>query len=363
MSSIHELLAQAVEIGASDVHITPNQRPVLRINGHLCRAEFEPLTAEDLRLVTDDIVPQHVRGRLAEHRECDFSHVEEGVGRFRTNVFHGKGSPAIALRHVKSAIPTLDSLNLPAVLQRCAEASAGIVILSGTTSSGKSSTLAALIGLINRTSERRIITIEDPIEYEFVDDKSTITQREVGLDTLSFATGLRQVLRQDPDVILIGEVRDAETLRIGIMAAETGHLVFTTLHAGTAAQAVPRLLNEFPAGDQDRVRLAVAANLHAIICQRLIPTAAGGLIPAVEIMFNSPMVRKLIVQNLLEKLPSAIETGNEDGLQTFDQSIFRLIRSGIITERVGLEHATNPEKLRMNLEGIFLDEAHRILAN
>ena len=363
MSSIHDLLVRAVESGASDVHITPGRRPVLRIDGDLHPAEFEALTAEDLRLIANDIVPPHARTRLDEHRECDFSHVEPDVGRFRTNVFYGKGTPAIALRYVTAEIPTLESLNLPNVLQRCAQATAGVVILSGTTSSGKSSTLAALIGLINRTEERRIITIEDPIEYEFNDDKSTITQREIGLDTRTYATGLRQILRQDPDVILVGEMRDAETLRIGIMASETGHLVFTTLHAGTAAQAVPRLLNEFSSDDQDRMRLAVAANLHAIICQRLLPTSAGGLVPSVEIMFNTPMVRKLIAQNLLEKLPAAIETGNEDGQQTFDQSIYNLIRAGTVTERVGLEHATNAEKLRMNLEGIFLAEAHHILAN
>lgn len=362
MSSIRELLARAVELGASDVHITAGQRPVFRVNSRLFPAEFEPLSAEDLRLIGDELVPPHARGRFAEHHECDFSHLEEGVGRFRTNVFLGKGVPAVALRHVKSDVPTLESLNLPPILRRCAEAPAGVVILSGTTSSGKSTTLAALIGLINRTAERRIITIEDPIEYEFADEKSTITQREVGLDTRSFATGLRQVLRQDPDVILIGEVRDAESLRIGIMAAETGHLVLTTLHAGTAAQAIPRLLNEFPADDQDRIRLAVAANLHAVICQRLLPTAQGGLVPAVEILFNTPMVRKLIGQNQLEHLHDAIETGNEEGLQSFDQAIYQLIRQHIVTERVGLEHATNAEKLRMNLEGIFLDESRRILA-
>jgi twitching motility protein PilT len=362
MSSIRELLARAVELGASDVHITADQCPVYRISGQLCQAGFEALSVEDLRLIADELVPRHAQQRFAENHECDFSHLEEGVGRFRTNVFLGKGIPAVALRYVKSAIPTIESLNLPPILHRCAETQAGIVILSGTTSSGKSTTLAALIGEINRTAERRIITIEDPIEYEFFDDKSTITQREIGLDTRSFATGLRQVLRQDPDVILIGEVRDAESLRIGIMAAETGHLVLTTLHAGTAAQAIPRLLNEFPADDQDRIRLAVAANLHAVVCQRLIPTPQGGVVPAAEILFNTPMVLKLIVQNQLEHLHDAIETGNEDGLQSFDQAIFKLIREHVITERVGLEHATNAEKLRMNLEGIFLDESRRILS-
>lgn len=361
MSSIHELLERAVEVGASDIHITAGQRPVMRIGGALYPAEFEPLSEADLLVIAEELVPPHARHQLTGHHECDFSHVEEGVGRFRTNVFFGMGVPAVALRHVKEAIPTLAALNLPAVLERCAEAAAGIVILSGTTSSGKSTTLAALIGMINRTRERRIITIEDPIEYTFVDDRSTITQREVGLDTRTFATGLRQVLRQDPDVILIGEIRDAETLRIGILAAETGHLVFTTLHAGTAAQAVPRLLDEFPMIDQDRFRKALAANMHAVVCQRLLPTPAGALVPAVEILFNTPTVRKLIANNQLDQLEAAMETGHEDGMQTFDQSIYALIQANTVTERVGLEHATNMEKLRMNLEGVFLGDEHRIL--
>ncbi len=361
MSSIHELLAQAVALGASDVHITPNQRPVMRVESALHVAAFEPLTDEEITLIAEELAPTHARRRLLELRECDFSHVEPGVGRFRTNIFYGKGVPAIAMRYVKAEIPTLEALNLPARLERCAAAPDGIVILSGTTSSGKSSTLAALIGIINRTAARRIITIEDPIEYEFHDEQSTITQREVGLDTSTFATGLRQMLRQDPDVILIGEVRDPESLRIGIMAAETGHLVFTTLHAGTASLAVPRLLNEFPSAEQDRIRVALAANLQAIICQRLIPAAQGGVVPAVEIMFNTPMVQKLVARNQLDKLHPAIETGNEEGMQSFDQDIYRLIQEGTITERTGLEYATNPEKLRMNLDGIFLSEEHHIL--
>ncbi len=361
MSSIHDLLLQAVNLGASDIHITPGQRPIIRLDSRLIPAEFEPLSAEETELVAQEIVPPHVRQRLAEARECDFSHVEEGVGRFRVNVFYGKGLPAIAMRFVKSEIPTIEELNLPPNLATCTQSDSGIVILSGTTSSGKSTTLAALIGLINQNHDYRIITIEDPIEYDFHDLRSTITQREVGLDTLSFASGLRQVLRQDPDVILIGEVRDVETLRIGITAAETGHLVFTTLHSGTAALAIPRLLNEFPSNEQERVRLAISANLRAVICQRLLPMTNGGLVPAVETLFNTPIVRKLIAQDQLDKLSAAIETGGEEGMQSFDQAILQLVQDGIVTERVGLEHATNPDKLRMNLEGIFLSDSRHII--
>ena len=291
------------------------------------------------------------------------SRQEPDVGRFRVNVFYGQGEPAIAFRHVKARIPTLEELNLPEVLNTLIDAPRGIVILSGATGSGKSSTLAALIGGINRKYERRIITVEDPIEYTFTDDRSIITQREVGLDTTSFGGSLRQVLRQDPDIILIGEIRDAETLRIALLAAETGHLVFTTLHASSAALAVPRLLDEFPKSERDQSRQALAANLQAIICQRLIPDVDGVVIPAVEILFNTPTVKKLLSSDRLDVLPAAIETGGEDGMQTFDQAIYKLIKEGRVTEQDGMEYASNADQLRMNLQGIFLDDSRRILSS
>ncbi len=363
MSVLRELLAKAVELEASDVHITPGQQPCYRVRGDLQAAPFEILSADAVREIVADVVPPHVRNQLDQTHESDFSFREEGVGRFRVNVFFGEGEPALALRYVKAQIPTIEELRLPPILNRLADAARGIVILSGPTGCGKSSTLAALIGNVNRSYRRRIITIEDPIEYAFVDDKSMITQREVGLDTLTFSDGLHQVLRQDPDVILIGEIRDPETLRIAILAAETGHLVFTSLHAATASQAIPRLLDEFPRGEQDQLRMSLAANLQAVICQRLVPARSGGMVPAVEILFNTPTVHKLISRNQVEMLHAAIETGNEDGMQTFDQSIYRMLKERIITEKDAFEHASQPEQLRMNLQGIFLDESRRILTS
>ena len=363
MSMIHDLLALAVETGASDVHITASQRAFFRLNSILQPASDDAYSAEVVRAIVADIVPPHVADRLAETHEADFSHQEPDVGRFRVNVFYGQGEPAIAFRHVKARIPTLEELNLPEVLNTLIDAPRGIVILSGATGSGKSSTLAALIGGINRKYERRIITVEDPIEYTFTDDRSIITQREVGLDTTSFGGSLRQVLRQDPDIILIGEIRDAETLRIALLAAETGHLVFTTLHASSAALAVPRLLDEFPKSERDQSRQALAANLQAIICQRLIPDVDGVVIPAVEILFNTPTVKKLLSSDRLDVLPAAIETGGEDGMQTFDQAIYKLIKEGRVTEQDGMEYASNADQLRMNLQGIFLDDSRRILSS
>jgi pilus retraction protein PilT len=268
----------------------------------------------------------------------------------------------IAMRHVKTEVPTVEYLRLPPQLKDLARAERGIVLLCGTTGSGKSTTLAAIIGEINRTQRRRIITTEDPIEYMFIDDQSVITQREVGLDTLSFENALKHLLRQDPDVILIGEMRDALSIRTALLAAETGHLVMSTLHSGSADLAVPRMLDVFPAEEQNHIRLGLANNLHAAICQRLVPDVRGGVIPAVEIMINTPTVRKLIEKNQLGVLSAAIETGREDGMQTFNQSIYDHIKNGLISEEEGMLAATNPQALRMNLQGIFLDEGRRILS-
>ena len=363
MSMIRELLERAVALGASDVHIKANQQPYLRINSILQPVECQTFSAEEVRAITQELVPPHAQESINHTHEADFSHREPDVGRFRVSVFYGQGDPAIAMRYVKSHIPTVADLRLPVILEGLADVQRGIVILSGTTGCGKSTTLAAIIGGINRKYQRRIITIEDPIEYTFDDDRSVFTQREVGLDTPSFVTGLRQVLRQDPDVILIGEIRDPETLRIAILAAETGHLVFTTLHASSASQAIPRLLDEFPRSEHDQMRNALSGNLHAVICQRLLPDKQGAMIPAVEILFNTPTVRKLLAKNQLEVLHAAIETGGEDGMQSFDQAIYHLIKDGLVAEAEGLEYATNPEQLRMSLQGIFLDESRRILSS
>ena len=363
MSIIHDLLALAVETGASDVHIKSQQKAYFRINSLLQPATEDPYSAETVRAIVAELLPPHAAAKLAETHEADFSLHEPDVGRFRVNVFYGQGEPSIALRHVKARIPSVEDLNLPEILNTLIDAQRGIVILSGATGSGKSSTLAALIGGINHKYERRIITVEDPIEFTFNDDRSIITQREIGLDTVSFGEALRQVLRQDPDIILIGEVRDAETLRIALLASETGHLVFTTLHAASASQAVPRLLDEFPKSERDQSRQALAGNLQAIICQRLIPDVDGVVIPAVEILFNTPTVRKLLMRDQLDHLSAAIETGGEDGMQTFDQAIYKLIKEGRVTEKDGMDYASNADKLRMNLQGIFLDDSRRILSS
>ncbi len=265
------------------------------------------------------------------------------------------------MRFVKAEIPTVEELRIPTQIKGLAHVPRGIILLSGTTGCGKSTTLASIIGEINRTQRRRIITIEDPIEYVFEDDQSLINQREIGIDTLSFQNSLKHLLRQDPDVILIGEMRDRTSIRTALLAAETGHLVMSTLHAGTADLAIPRILDMFPGDEQDQIRLALAGNLYAIICQRLMRDVNGDAIPSVEILFNTPTVSKLLQKNQLSHLSAAIETGRDDGMQSFNQSLYDLITKGLVSEEEAMRYASNPEALRMNLQGIFLDEGNRIL--
>ncbi len=363
MSIIHELLVRAVELGASDVHIKPNQEPFYRIHGELTESGFEKLGDQDMQAIAAEIVPPHLKESYAREHEADFSLVEADAGRFRVNVFHAQHIPNIVMRHVKTTVPTFTELGLPPILEEFANVMRGIVLLSGTTGSGKSTTLAAIIQRINQTDRRRIITIEDPVEYIFPDDKSLVTQREVGLDTDTFSAALKRVMRQDPDVIMVGEMRDSVSFIAALAAAETGHLVLSTLHAGMAHQSIYRILDFFPSTERDQIRMGLASTLYAIVCQRLVPAVAGGVAPACEIMINTPTVRKLLIKDKLDVLPAAIETGGEDGMQTFNQAVYQLIKSGTISEEQGMLNATNPEQLRMNLQGIFLDEGRRILSN
>ncbi len=362
MLSINLLLAEAKGLDASDVHLKVNQRPFFRIHNALTEANHPPLTADELQRVIEEILPPHLATTWSEQHEADFSYSVEGAGRFRVNAFLTQGIPAFAFRYVKTQVPSLADLHLPPSLSAVARSPRGVVIVSGATGSGKSTTLAAMLDLINTTEKLHIITIEDPIEYMFTDKQSRISQREVGLDTLSFKQALRRVLRQDPDVIVIGEMRDETGLRTALSAAETGHMVLTTLHSSTASQAIHRVLEFCPSSDWEQIRLSLAANLHAVLCQRLVMATQGGVVPAVEIMINTPTVRKLLETNRLEVLPAAIETGVEDGMQTFNQSLYQLIKSGMISQDEGMQYATNPGALRMNLQGIFLDEARRILS-
>ncbi len=361
MSMIKELLIQGRTRGASDIHIKSGSEPFFRVNGRLCESGLASLSEAQVREIIDEVIPPKLAESFDRTHESDFSFEAEEAGRFRVSAFMAKGQPCLALRHVKTEIPTFEQIRVPPQLKDMAQIERGIVLLAGTTSSGKSTTLAAIIGEMNRTQRRRIVTVEDPIEYVFEDDMSVITQREVGLDTLTFGNAITHLMRQDPDVILIGEMRDRDSISTALMAAETGHVVLSTLHSGTADQAISRMLDVFPSAEQDQLRLGIAANLHSVVCQRLVPDVAGSVVPAVEILINTSTVRRLIERGQLDTIAAAIETGKDDGMQSFNQSVFALIKEGLITEEEGMRYSTNPESLRMNLQGIFLDEDRRIL--
>lgn len=362
MSLITEYLKAAISKGASDIHLKSGQVPVFRVHSALEPSEFPVLSEDDVINIVLDMMPEHLKPEGRDiGMETDFSYYEEGVGRYRVNVFMCQHMPAVAMRHVQTEIPSFEQINVPLILKDLAKTKSGLILVTGATGSGKSTTLAALIRCINEEQRKRIITIEDPIEYLFTDAKSVITQREVGLDTPSFNSALKHVLRQDPDIIMIGEMRDHVSLSVAISAAETGHLVLSTLHTNTASQAIHRILDMFPVAERDQARIGLAGNLRAILCQRLVPSIQGGVVPAVEILVNTPTVRKLLQKNDLDTLPAAIETGEDDGMQTFNKALYKLIKEGKITESCGLEQAPNPEALRMNLQGIFLDEGRRII--
>lgn len=361
MSEIKNILKRAVALDASDIHIKPDKPPFFRINGQLVESGLPVIPASGMGVLLDSILPAHLKKSAAAVQEIDFSFIEENVGRFRVNVFNSRNLPNMSFRYVKEKIPSLEELHLPPALRQLALADSGLIIVCGSTSSGKSTTLAAIVDLINKFQCYRIITVEDPVEYIFKDDKSLITQREVGLDTISFHAALKHVVREDPDIIMIGEMRDHISFSVALSAAETGHLVLTTLHVNSAAYIVHRILDFFPQDERDQVRITLANYLVAAVCQRLVPAVQGGLLPAVELMINTPTVRKLIMENQLDTLSAAIETGTEEGMQTFNQVLYKLIKSGAITEEIGMSHSPRPEALKMNLQGIFLDEGKRIL--
>ena len=362
MELFHRILQTAINGGASDVHLKIGTSVVFRINRQLVAVEAPMPTSEWMVKVIETITPRHLKRRLEDDHEVDFSYFAQGVGRFRTNLFQQRGEFCLSMRYVKTQIPSFEQLGLLEGLRKIAESPRGIVLLSGSTGCGKSTTLAAMIEHINAGFKKHIITLEDPIEFVFEDNQSVIEQREVGLDTLSFEYGLKNILRQDPDIIMIGEMRDGTSFSAAMSAADTGHLVLSTLHTTNSAQSVGRILDFFKADERDQVRRQLAATLQAVVCQRMVNTIQGGITPAMEIMLNTPTVRKLIEENRLDKLPAAIETGLDDGMQNFNQALYNLVKERKITEKEALAKATNPQALEMNFKGIFLDEARRILS-
>jgi twitching motility protein PilT len=361
MELFKKILKTAVDGNASDVHVKIGAPVIFRINRELISIECPMPTEQWMNNIVDKVCPPHLKKRLEEDREVDFSYYAEGVGRFRTNLFQQRGQWALAMRYVRSHVASFEELGLLEQIKKIAEAPRGIVLVAGSTGSGKSTTLAAMLEHINGNFKKHIITLEDPIEFVFEDNQSVVEQREVGLDTQSFNHALKYVLRQDPDIIMIGEMRDDTSFSAAMSAADTGHLVLSTLHTTTAAQSITRILDFFKADEREQVRRQLAGTLRAVICQRMALTVDGKLTPALEIMINSPLIRKMLEENRLDKLTIAIETGADDGMCTFNQSLFNLVKAGRVTEKDALSKASNPQALEMNFKGIFLNEGGRIV--
>jgi twitching motility protein PilT len=362
MELFQKILKTAVTGNASDVHLKIGGPVIFRINRELIAVDAPFPTMEWMNKVVDTITPSHLKKRLDEEREIDFSYFVPEIGRFRTNLFQQRSQWCLAMRYVKTSVPSFEELGLLPQIRKIAEAPRGIVLVAGSTGSGKSTTLAAMVEHLNSNFKKHIITLEDPVEYAFEDNQSVIEQREIGLDTMSFHHALKHVLRQDPDIIMVGEMRDDVSFTAAMSAADTGHLVLSTLHTTTAALSVTRILDFFKAEEREQVRRQIAGTLRGVVCQRMVGTVEGKSTPAMEILLNSPLVRKLIEENRLDKLSAAIETGGDDGMISFNQSLFNLVKAGRVTEKEALSKASNPQGLEMNFKGIFLDEGRRIVS-
>lgn len=344
---IKELLEITFKEKASDLHLSVGHPPVLRIAGRLVplvkKTAFSP---ENIQELAFSLMTEEQKDRLFREKEVDFSYNFEDRARLRINVFYQKGVLSAALRLIPAEIKTLEELSLPPILHQFSQATQGFVLITGPSSHGKSTTLAAIIDEINHTRADHIITIEDPIEYVFKDDKAIIDQREVRQDALSFASALRATFRQDPDVIMVGEMRDAETIATAITAAETGHLVFATLHTNSASQTIHRIVDSFAPEQQSQVRSQLSGSLLGVVSQRLVPRMKGGLIPAAEIMISNPAVANLIRENKIHELPLVIETSAEAGMISLNRALANLVRAREITLENALTYSLNPAELR-----------------
>jgi len=356
---IHKLFRLMGKYGASDLHLKAGSPPIFRIRGDLRNLDLPPLSDAQVRRLVYDILTEDQIRTLEHVGDVDLAYSVDERTRVRINTYHQRGCLSLAARLVNFRIPTFEELNLPvSVMEQIAALDQGFVIMSGVTGSGKSTTLAALIEYINTTRRLHIVTIEDPIEYMYTDRRCAINQREVGIDVPSFHEALRYVVRQDPDVILLGEMRDTETVQAGLSAAETGHLVFGTLHSSTVPQTFSRLLEFFESARQKQIRLSLQFNLKAIVCQKLLPSIKPGVarVPAFEIMIVTPPIAKLIEQAEDVRILDVIKQSRSEGMIDFNRSLYDLIKNGWIDERVALETSPNPQGLRGMLEGVFVSE-------
>ena len=349
---IDELLEIVVENNASDLHIANGLPPIMRVDGELKAMRYTPMVAEVTQRLIYDVLTDDQIQRFETDMELDCSYQLRKVARFRVNVFRDRGSIASALRLIPTKIPTMQQLGLPAVVEKLARRPRGLLLVTGPTGSGKSTTLASMINQINTERAEHIITIEDPIEYLHNHKKCIINQRELGQDTHAFQNALRASLREDPDVLLVGEMRDLETIKLAITCAETGHLVMGTLHTNSAAESVDRIIDVFPADEQEQIRVQLSNNLVAVMSQQLLPRAGQpGRVAAIEIMVANSAIRNLIRENKAHQMTSMIQTGANDGMQTMDQALRDLVQQSLVTFEVAMQRAQNPQELEKLLAG------------
>jgi twitching motility protein PilT len=348
---IDELLRLAVHKGASDLHLTVPSPPVLRIDGILIPQEdFPPLTAKDIEFVFEQVTTQEQRAAFSKERELDFAYSVPGLARFRVNALRQRGTVSLAFRFVPFEVPSIDELGLPQICKKLILKPRGLILVTGAAGSGKSTTLAAMLNHLNENAKRNVITIEDPIEYLFRNKKSLIRQRDLGDDTKSFATALIHALRHDPDVIVIGEMRDLATITTATRAAETGHLVLGTLHTIDAAQSIDRIIDIFPPSQQRQMRLQLSQVMEAVLSQVLLPRIGGGRVAAFEIMLTTSVIRRYIREERIHEIGSNIEMGKLDGMQTLDQALAELVTKGIVTREEALMKSNDPVKLEQYLQ-------------
>src|SRR5438094_3907723 len=347
LTSIDDLLEQMVPLGASDLHVTVGSPPAFRVRGHIARAEgYEPFTADDTRALLYRVLSSEQQKNFELKRQLDFAYAMPGLARFRVNIYYQREAVGAAFRLIPQEIKTLEELSLPPVLHTLAEYPRGLVLVTGPTGSGKSTTLAAVIDEINRTRSEHILTVDDPIEFVHRHKRCIVNQREIGPDATSFGLALKAALRQDPDVILVGEMRDLETISTALTAAETGHLVFGTLHTQSAPSTIDRIIDVFPAEQQEQVRIQIASSLQGVVTQALLPTSDGtGRVPALEILLPDDAVRNLIRQGKAEQIYSVMQTNTSRGMQTMEQSLADLITRGVVELEAGLTRSSRPAQL------------------
>ena len=352
--TIDSILKKAHELGASDLHFMVGEVPSFRINGKILKSKLPPVTEDDMMRAIEKMVPLSLRDKIYSYYDSDFPYEIKGVSRFRVNLAMSFGYHSMTVRLVPYEIPTFDQLNLPKCIENFANFDNGIVLVTGVAGSGKSTTIASLIQHINKTKNKHIVTIEDPIEYVYTSAKSIFTQRQIGIDTTNYIDGLKFALRQDPDVILIGEIRDMETVRSALHAAETGHLVFATLHTFNAIQTINRVLSFFPPSEREVMRSQFAEVFRGSISQKLLPKADDrSRIPTFEILFTTPTIKDFILKDELEEIYKLVQKGSYNDMITFNMSLYNLYKQGYISKETAIEHSDNRNELMQYIRGVY----------